>query len=99
MSLAQQVFPAQPDHLSLHSGPFTTASSIQSIHTSAAATWSVVDAKELPPAELPFWVDVRDIAALHVLATTVEAAKGERFLCIAGAQFSFVCSGLTEAKL
>ncbi|KAK4702327.1 hypothetical protein P7C70_g3894, partial [Phenoliferia sp. Uapishka_3] len=57
---------------------------IKSLNTSAEAVWAVVDAKELKPAAFPVWVDVRDIAKIHVLATTEEVAKGQRYLCVAG---------------
>lgn len=41
-------------------------------------------------------VDVRDVASLHLLAMTHPAAKGERFLCVAG---DFLTSGEIAAAL
>ncbi|GAA5884120.1 hypothetical protein JCM6882_002147 [Rhodosporidiobolus microsporus] len=58
--------------------------SLDSLNTSSAAVWGVVDKKEISPASFPVWVDVRDIAKLHVDAVTKDEAAGERFLCIAG---------------
>lgn len=56
---------------------------MESLNTSAGAVWSVVDANELPATSFPVFVDVRDIANIHVLATTEEVAKGQRYLTIA----------------
>ncbi|KAL8277114.1 hypothetical protein RQP46_010442 [Phenoliferia psychrophenolica] len=57
---------------------------MKSLNTSSEAVWGLVDATEVKPAAFPVFVDVRDIARLHVLATTEEAAKGQRYLCVAG---------------
>ncbi|KAM0751019.1 NAD(P)-binding protein [Meredithblackwellia eburnea MCA 4105] len=57
---------------------------LKSIHTSAHAIWEIVDAKEVPATAFPVFVDVKDIADLHVLATTEDIAKGKRYLTIAG---------------
>ncbi|GAA5987316.1 hypothetical protein JCM11641_002681 [Rhodosporidiobolus odoratus] len=58
--------------------------SFDSLNTSAAAFWGVVDAKEVPPTPFPVWTDVRDVAKLHVQAATKDVAAGKRYLCIAG---------------
>lgn len=58
--------------------------SMDAINTSSGAAWSVVDAKEVPETSFPVWTDVRDIAKIHVLASTEEVAKGQRYLAIAG---------------
>ncbi|GAA5822081.1 hypothetical protein JCM5353_006225 [Sporobolomyces roseus] len=58
--------------------------SMEAINTSAGAVWGVVDAKEVPETSFPVWTDVRDIAKIHVKATTEDVAKGQRYLCIAG---------------
>lgn len=58
--------------------------SLSSLNTSSGAIWSLIDASTLPDTSFPVWTDVRDIATLHVLATTEEVAKGQRYLAIAG---------------
>lgn len=69
----------------LRSGPPPQVmKSLKDLNTSSEAVWAVVDATELKPAAFPVWVDIRDIAMLHVLATTEEVAKGQRYLCVAG---------------
>lgn len=35
------------------------------------------------------WVDVRDVAEMHTLALTIEEAKDERFLAVAGKPQSY----------
>ncbi|KAM0750882.1 NAD-P-binding protein [Meredithblackwellia eburnea MCA 4105] len=57
---------------------------LSSVHTSAQVIWSIVDKKEVPPTSFPDFVDVKDIADLHVLAVTKDAAKGQRYLAIGG---------------
>ncbi|GAA5928441.1 hypothetical protein JCM1841_005674 [Sporobolomyces salmonicolor] len=64
--------------------PQQVIESMEALNTSAGAVWDVVDKKEVPPTLFPVWVDVRDIATLHVDATTKDVAKGQRYLCIAG---------------
>lgn len=64
--------------------PSQVIESMDSLNTSAGAVWSVIDAKELPATSFPVFTDVRDIANIHVLATTEDIAKGQRYLSIAG---------------
>ncbi|GAA5902470.1 SDR family oxidoreductase [Sporobolomyces salmoneus] len=58
--------------------------SMEAINTSAGAVWGIVDAEKVPETSFPVWTDVRDIAKIHVLASTEEVAKGQRYLTIAG---------------
>lgn len=58
--------------------------SMKQINTSAGAVWSIVDAEKIPETSFPVWTDVRDIAEIHVKASTEEVAKGQRYLAIAG---------------
>ncbi|GAA5982196.1 hypothetical protein JCM5350_003490 [Sporobolomyces pararoseus] len=58
--------------------------SMEAINTSAGAVWGIVDAEKVPETSFPVWTDVRDIATIHVLASTEEVAKGQRYLTIAG---------------
>ncbi|GAA5845244.1 hypothetical protein JCM11251_003855 [Rhodosporidiobolus azoricus] len=64
--------------------PVQVLESLDSLNTSSGAVWGIVDKKEVPETSFPVWVDVRDIAKLHVEAVTKDEAAGERFLCIAG---------------
>ncbi|GAA6060861.1 hypothetical protein JCM10212_006241 [Sporobolomyces blumeae] len=64
--------------------PSQPIDSMDAINTSAGAVWSVVDADKTPETSFPVWTDVRDIAKCHVNASLEEAAKGQRYLCIAG---------------
>ncbi|GAA6026123.1 hypothetical protein JCM11491_002807, partial [Sporobolomyces phaffii] len=58
--------------------------SMDAINTSSGAVWSIVDSDQVPETSFPVWTDVRDIAKIHVLATTRDAGKGQRYLTIAG---------------
>ncbi|GJN94209.1 hypothetical protein Rhopal_007283-T1 [Rhodotorula paludigena] len=63
--------------------PLQVINSLDSINTSSGAVWAVVDSKEVPPASFPVGTDSRDIAKLHVLASTTDEGKDQRFLAIA----------------
>lgn len=56
--------------------------SLDAINTSAGAVWAVVDAKEVPETTFPVWVDVRDIADIHVKGVTEDIAKGKRCVLV-----------------
>lgn len=58
--------------------------SMEAINTSAGAVWGIVDAEKVPETSFPVFTDVQDIAKIHVLASTEEVAKGQRYLAIAG---------------
>jgi len=45
--------------------------------------WGVVDADKIPDTSFPVGTDVRDVAELHVLATTTDEGADKRLLTIA----------------
>jgi len=65
--------------------PQQVVDSMDSLNTSAASVWQLIngETKEMPETAFPVGTDVRDIAKLHVLATTLDIAKGQRYLTIA----------------
>ncbi|ORY78034.1 hypothetical protein BCR35DRAFT_267003 [Leucosporidium creatinivorum] len=64
--------------------PMQPIESLDALNVSVRDLWALVDAKQLPLATMyPICADVRDIAELHVRAATTEAAKGQRYLCVA----------------
>ncbi|GAA6056229.1 hypothetical protein JCM3770_002098 [Rhodotorula araucariae] len=63
--------------------PLQVIESLKSLNTSSGAVWSVVDAEAVPETQFPVGTDSRDIANLHVLASTTDEGADKRFLCIA----------------
>ncbi|BGP43877.1 hypothetical protein JCM10449v2_007934 [Rhodotorula kratochvilovae] len=63
--------------------PLQVIESLDSLNTSSGAVWSVVDADAVPETQFPVGTDSRDIANLHVLASTTDEGADKRFLCIA----------------
>ncbi|KAM0749919.1 NAD(P)-binding protein [Meredithblackwellia eburnea MCA 4105] len=70
---------------------------LAAVHTSAQVIWSVVDAKEVPHTAFPAFVDVKDIADLHVLAVTKDVAKGQRYLTIGGGYQNWQAADILRA--
>ena len=72
-------------------GPFlprAEPASLKVLNESNKIVWDVVsqgEAGSIPPTKAPIWVDVRDVAAAHVKALTVDEAVGQRLLLAAGA--------------
>ncbi|KPV72993.1 uncharacterized protein RHOBADRAFT_29212 [Rhodotorula graminis WP1] len=63
--------------------PQQVIESLDSLNTSSGAVWGVVDAEKIPDTSFPVGTDVRDIADLHVLASTTDEGADKRFLTIA----------------
>jgi nucleoside-diphosphate-sugar epimerase len=62
-------------------GPHVTRpADVSKLNESSAAIWALVGASEVPPLDFGGFVDVRDIAAAHVLALESPDAAGQRFL-------------------
>jgi NADPH-dependent methylglyoxal reductase len=61
-------------------GPNIKPVPISELGESSAAMWKLLDAKEVPAPDFRVAVDVRDVAAAHILAATSAKAAGERFL-------------------
>ncbi|KAM0755609.1 NAD-P-binding protein [Meredithblackwellia eburnea MCA 4105] len=72
--------------------------SIASVHTSAQSLWQIVDNTEIPYTAFPAFVDVKNIADLHVLAATKDIAKGKRYLTIAGGFQNFQIADILIAN-
>ena len=58
---------------------------LDNLNQSSAQVWSLINGstKQVPETTFPVATDVRDIAKLHVLATTLDVAKNQRYLTIA----------------
>lgn len=59
------------------------------LNESNAMLWAVASGKELPVARVPFWVDVRDLAAAHVEALLRPEAGGTRLVVASPEKFSY----------
>jgi len=64
--------------------PLQVVKSKSSINTSTGDVWGLIDGESVAPTGFPVFIDVRDIAELHVLATTKDVAKNQRYLTVAG---------------
>ncbi|KAL8277409.1 hypothetical protein RQP46_010131 [Phenoliferia psychrophenolica] len=67
--------------------PKQVIKSMDSLNTSAAMVWAIVDAKEIASNHAHVWAESRDVAEAHVLAATLEVAKGQRYAFIEGNGF------------
>jgi len=59
--------------------------SLDNLNTSSSTVWALISGKtkEIPSADFPVGTDVRDIAKAHVLAASLDVARGQRYLTIA----------------
>ncbi|EED17940.1 3-beta hydroxysteroid dehydrogenase/isomerase family protein [Talaromyces stipitatus ATCC 10500] len=64
-------------------------SSISKVNESNAMLWQVASGAPLPVARVPFWIDVRDLAAAHLGALLTEEAGGRRYTLTAPETFSY----------
>lgn len=64
-------------------------SSIDNINASNAMLWQVASGANLPVARVPFWIDVRDLAAAHVGALLTREVSGKRYTPSAPETFSY----------
>jgi nucleoside-diphosphate-sugar epimerase len=64
-------------------------SGIDKINESNAMLWQVASGAPLPVARVPFWIDVRDLAAAHVGALFTKEAGGKRYTPTAPETFSY----------
>ncbi|KAK9448668.1 uncharacterized protein V1518DRAFT_417864 [Limtongia smithiae] len=81
-------------------GPMLQKVSPETINTSNANIWSLVNGslKTIPPARVPLWVDVRNVAQAHVLALEKPAAENQRYFVVAGKySFSEIAADLAKA--
>ena len=62
------------------------------LNESNAVLWRVASAKlsdELPPARFNFWIDVRDLAEIHVRALLSPEAGGKRYIPVSPEDFTY----------
>ncbi|GES58153.1 phosphotransferase family protein [Aspergillus terreus] len=64
-------------------------SSVERLNESNAMLWKVASGSPLPVARVPFWIDVRDLAAAHVGALLTEGVGGRRYTPAAPERFSY----------
>lgn len=64
-------------------------SGIDKINESNAMLWQVASGAPLPVARVPFWIDVRDLAAAHVGALLTKEVGGKRYTPTAPETFSY----------
>jgi len=72
-------------------GPVANAvTRVQNLGESNSLLWRVASgADALPPYKFPFWIDVRDLAEVHVQALLKPEAGGKRYLPIPPEKFSY----------
>ena len=59
------------------------------LNESNARLWDVATGKPLPEARVPVWIDVRDLAAMHVEAVFCTKAGGKRYVPAAPDEYSY----------
>jgi nucleoside-diphosphate-sugar epimerase len=62
------------------------------LNESNALLWRVASggpSQELPPARFNFWIDVRDLAEIHVQALLTPKAGGKRYIPVAPEKFTY----------
>jgi nucleoside-diphosphate-sugar epimerase len=72
-------------------GPFVNpVNSVSELGESNALLWKVASgASKLPMYKFPFWIDVRDLAEVHVQALLRPEAGGRRYLPVPSETFSY----------
>lgn len=64
-------------------------SSVEKLNESNAMLWKIASGSALPVARVPFWIDVRDLAAAHIGALLTKEAGGQRYTPSAPERFSY----------
>ncbi|KAL1874988.1 hypothetical protein Plec18167_005656 [Paecilomyces lecythidis] len=74
-------------------GPLATPpTSLRDLNESNMMLWKVASggpSQPLPPCRFNFWIDVRDLAEIHVQALLVQAAGGKRFIPVSPDPFTY----------
>ncbi|KAF4123093.1 Nucleoside-diphosphate-sugar epimerase [Geosmithia morbida] len=74
-------------------GPLATPpSSVTDLNESNKMLWKVLSSvatDELPPCRFNFWIDVRDLAEIHVQALKTPAAGGRRYIPVSKEPFTY----------
>ena len=57
---------------------------LDNLNTSSAQIWGIINGKseKIEETAFPVGCDVRDVAKMHVLASTLDVAKGQRYLTV-----------------
>ncbi|KAK9239669.1 hypothetical protein V1525DRAFT_397277 [Lipomyces kononenkoae] len=67
-------------------GPMVHDVTPETVNTSNANIWTLVNGSQasVPPAHVPAWVDVRNVAEAHVNALETSKAENQRYFIVAG---------------
>jgi nucleoside-diphosphate-sugar epimerase len=67
-------------------GPIAHTTDLKHLNTSSADIYRLIDGseKDVPDTGIPAWVDVRDLAEVHVLAYEKPEAAGQRYFTVSG---------------
>jgi nucleoside-diphosphate-sugar epimerase len=82
-------------------GPFVNpVNSVKELGESNTLLWRVAAGeRELPPYNFPFWIDVRDLAEVHVQSLLKPEVSGRRYLPIPDETFSYqIASEIMEEE-
>lgn len=71
--------------------------SLTHLNQSSETLLQLLDAKTVPSLDFAAYIDVRDIAAAHILAFETQATAGERLLCGSHFGYQAACDMLREA--
>ena len=63
--------------------------SLEQLNESNSELWKVASGAKLPIVRVPFWVDVRDLAAAHVKALLRKGAGNKRFVVASPERYSY----------
>ncbi|KAI5926924.1 dihydroflavonol-4-reductase [Camillea tinctor] len=74
-------------------GPLVDSpSSVQELNESNKVLWRVVSggqSQPLPPCRFNFWIDVRDLAEIHIQALVTQSVGGKRYVPVAPEPFTY----------
>ncbi|BCS19515.1 uncharacterized protein APUU_12343A [Aspergillus puulaauensis] len=77
--------------------------SLDDLNESNKMLWNVASgsvSEELPPCQFNFWIDVRNLADIHIQALRTPAAGGKRYIPVAREPFTYqIASGIMQGKL
>ncbi|CZR63781.1 probable flavonol reductase/cinnamoyl-CoA reductase [Phialocephala subalpina] len=62
---------------------------VEDLNESNAMLWSIAKGEKLPVARVPFWIDVRDLAMVHVEALVRKEVGNRRFVPASPERFSY----------
>lgn len=62
---------------------------VEDLNESNAMLWNIAKGEKLPVARVPFWIDVRDLAKVHVEALVRKEVGNKRFVPASPEKFSY----------